>query len=798
MFQNRQSVGFAVFLLSFFVFLLTVCPSVFVGDSGELSAAALTLGIPHPPGYPVYCLSGRIFGCLPAGSPAFRLNIMSVFFAAAACFVLFFLCLYLLQQISVQQPSGMGNTSVNFISAFTALTFAFSPGFWSQALSAEVYTLNIFFIVLILYLLVMWYESGKQGVLYLLSFTYGLGSTHHPTMIFLLPLFVAFIAWEYIRLKTLTPKNIAAVSGLFISGLLFYAYIPVRAACHPQMNWGGVESFNDVISHIFRRQYGMPVSGPRTFTDLTGQIGFYFSYLVRQFPVLVWPLVLTGLSRIKGRAGLFLIFFFLMASAGIVLSINFPLNAEGRYTTAVFFIPSGLIVCIWLAAGLEYLLNRTKKWIKLPVIVLAMVLPVIQVALNFKSANACGNYVALDYGRNLVGNLPEHSVLFTAGDNEVFLLAYLQKIEKYRHDIEIYDDLGFVFPGIYERDYLKLSYDEAEKKRREIQRRTVNSGRMVFCTIGSSMYKQGGLYYLPYGVVFRVLNKMPDKKSDVDTPWNNIAVRTDTEQEDFYCRSIVANYHFFLGQKHAFEGEKNLALDEYKKAGTMAEDMPWIQNNLGIAYADMGEADMSVVSARMSSKESPREPVVHKNMASLYLDRRLYQEAVSEAEFALKLRPGWQEAKKIVVEACTDFAKQQMLNKNIGAAADALQKAVELDPTVINYANDMSADCIQKKQYEPAIYLCEKIIQWKPDFANAYNNLGIAFGQTGQTDKAVAAFKKSLALKPDDADICFNLGLLYRHKGDKAKAVHYWQQALKIDPVHRLGRQNLESLENEK
>ena len=82
--------GILIFFTNFFVYLKTLTPTVYVGDSGELIAAAASLGIPHPPGYPLFVYLGKLF-CLifPFGSIAFRLNLMSAFFAAAAALVYF-------------------------------------------------------------------------------------------------------------------------------------------------------------------------------------------------------------------------------------------------------------------------------------------------------------------------------------------------------------------------------------------------------------------------------------------------------------------------------------------------------------------------------------------------------------------------------------------------------------------------------------------------------------------------------------------------------------------------------------
>lgn len=86
----KKLLGLLVFLISFTVYLLTLCPTVYVGDSGELIAAAYTLGIPHPPGYPLFTILGKIFITLiPIGSIAYRVNLLSAFFASATVTMLY-------------------------------------------------------------------------------------------------------------------------------------------------------------------------------------------------------------------------------------------------------------------------------------------------------------------------------------------------------------------------------------------------------------------------------------------------------------------------------------------------------------------------------------------------------------------------------------------------------------------------------------------------------------------------------------------------------------------------------------
>src|SRR4030042_2997496 len=70
------------FILPFTFYLMTTCPSVYLGDSGELTAAAFSIGIPHTSGYPLYVLIGKLFCLIPLGTIGFRMNLMSCLFGA--------------------------------------------------------------------------------------------------------------------------------------------------------------------------------------------------------------------------------------------------------------------------------------------------------------------------------------------------------------------------------------------------------------------------------------------------------------------------------------------------------------------------------------------------------------------------------------------------------------------------------------------------------------------------------------------------------------------------------------------
>ena len=138
---------FPLAFLSFTVYLITTCPTIYLGDSGELTAAAFCLGIPHNSGYPLYCLLGKLFCLIPLGNIGFRMNLMSCFFAAATVGLV---CHFILKITS------------SILAAITgSLVLGFSPILWNQTICAEVYSLHAFFVALLIKLLWWWDERRE-------------------------------------------------------------------------------------------------------------------------------------------------------------------------------------------------------------------------------------------------------------------------------------------------------------------------------------------------------------------------------------------------------------------------------------------------------------------------------------------------------------------------------------------------------------------------------------------------------------------------------------------------------------
>ncbi|MBU1345224.1 MAG: DUF2723 domain-containing protein [Proteobacteria bacterium] len=88
--------GLLVLFVSFGVYLHTLTPTVGFHDSGDMITASWVLGLPHPTGYPLYTLLGKVFCIIiPIGNIAYRMNMESALFASLAVMMTYFITLKL-------------------------------------------------------------------------------------------------------------------------------------------------------------------------------------------------------------------------------------------------------------------------------------------------------------------------------------------------------------------------------------------------------------------------------------------------------------------------------------------------------------------------------------------------------------------------------------------------------------------------------------------------------------------------------------------------------------------------------
>src|SRR5213083_2042018 len=291
------------------LYILTLAPTTQFWDTSEYIAAAYTLGIPHPPGNPLFVLMAHVFGLLPlVAGYAQRINLFAAVTSAVSAGCWFLVAeRWLRSFVPALWPRRLVALAGAIVSA-TAFTV------WNQSVVNEkVYTLSLLSIALILWLIVRWDDqpAGEAHDHHLLLIIYllALTATNHmmgvlvgPVVIILLypPLkkqrpasdaerslewsqfLVVTSVWGLLLTLGLESWEPIAVAGVLFLGTLVYAisagnasfavaallvavvglsvytYLPIRAGFHPPINEGEPTTWRALWDVIFRVQYGKP------------------------------------------------------------------------------------------------------------------------------------------------------------------------------------------------------------------------------------------------------------------------------------------------------------------------------------------------------------------------------------------------------------------------------------------------------------------------------------------------------------------------------------------------------------
>ncbi|MCD6518319.1 MAG: DUF2723 domain-containing protein [Anaerolineae bacterium] len=391
-------------------------------DGGDLISAAMTWGVPHPSGYPTYCLLGRAFALLPLGNIAHRFNLFSASAATAAVVLIY---LAALQAIG-EQPSWQERASA-FVAA---LALVYSPVFWSQAIISEVYALNALFVASCLYLALQLKTGEHPPYLWgLLGLSIGLGMGSHLTILFLLP-GLLWLLWPQLQ----RSRSLALLVGLAL-GLGVFLYLPLAARRDPPINWGDAHTWKGfwwLVSGQAYRGYifGLP------WRYFPSRLASWAQLWGKQF---TWPglaLALWGLGswleEPKPRLALGSLFSTALYS---VYAITY--DTTDSY---IYLLPTYLISALWLAQGAKLLLLLLRKR-GLPLLsgLLLLVLPFYSLGANYASLNLHHDHLAQRWANQVLQQAPPHALLITGEDRHTFTLSYTRWVEKRRPDLLLVD-----------------------------------------------------------------------------------------------------------------------------------------------------------------------------------------------------------------------------------------------------------------------------------------------------------------------------------------------------------------------
>jgi tetratricopeptide (TPR) repeat protein len=381
-------------------------------DTGEMAVVLNSLGVAHPPGYPLYIVIGSVFTHLVPGSLCLRANYFSALAAAAAV-----AAMYLFLRRWCRPPAAI----------FGALLLAFYRPFWELASVSEMYALGVFWVIFTLDASLVRRNAPLAGLLF------GLGLGVRIDTVILAPA----IFYPFIRDR----RALLHAVGFAAVGATIFLYMPLRSAADPWIDWGDPETLPALFRSLSRKSYGGSL-------DLLSQ-----SYHAGQNLWSSWSLLGGSIGRYLGAAGAagFLVGFvrgfrdpkdvwitsfnaFVLSGPVFLFLANLPPNPHAAAILEAAFVLPVIFVCILAAVGLEWVftlrLGRTAA-------VACVALTLINGAAAAPEAVKRNAWALRDYSEAIFRSAPRSAYVVLREDVQLFSAWQAQLLERRRPDLTV-------------------------------------------------------------------------------------------------------------------------------------------------------------------------------------------------------------------------------------------------------------------------------------------------------------------------------------------------------------------------
>ncbi len=427
-------------ILSIFTFISSVYvafqfPVFSTGDGGELAVASYTLGIAHPPGYPLYLQAIKLFSYIPIGNIPERMILASVLFSVLSLALLYRIVLLMVKD--------------RMAALFSVLFLAFAYSYLGQSVVLKFYPLNLLIVASVLYLsLLIIYRGLDSRYVYAGAFLLGLSfANHHTGPFMLVPFYILVLTYGLKGFR----HSLLSIPFLIL-GFSAHLYLFIRSMKENVFVFTDkIKSLSDFVFLFFRRGYEASSLGAVKVGIAPGEGFIYalknlailleknFTWAWLVFLILGFGLLLRWKSYRVILLFITYIFMYGIFLANITLGKPQPTFKDWYVIGHQYYLPLFLIVAVFpgLVLGTLYHklreLNTQMLQYVLPFI--AIIFPVVPLMERVYQQNFSKNYVPYSHVKATLMGMPYTGLYFAQGDNVNFQIWYLRTTFGFRRDV---------------------------------------------------------------------------------------------------------------------------------------------------------------------------------------------------------------------------------------------------------------------------------------------------------------------------------------------------------------------------
>ncbi len=525
---KRDCAALGLLFISVLVLYAAATPrTVMLEDDGLLITAAVSAGVAHPPGYPLFTILGWLAAHIPLGSIAWRVHMVSGVMGAITCTCIAWL---ILRRVGSRPGAYIAGAILGV-----------SEHYWSQAIIADVYTTNTALLFLTVALVQESAAKNDTRLWIVAAVLYGLGLANHwPLLILGSPLLLAYII---VARKDIGFKLIWLPFLSIGVAMLFYGWMAWRSHQSPYINFlGPIQSLDELIAYVRRDFYAGLHSSPNA--DWSDK-WLYTQHFITKFLLEFTPIgaIIAGFGAVgyyhNWRLGAISEGLALIGSSlALIALLDIDYVSINIGTFRPYTLVAYCILALWMGSGIDLLLRKTGDHRRYLRSLMCMLFALIIAALgmwNSRTNYAPHNTFAAEQAQVLLDLVEKNAILVVSGDTNVFPVAYLHRVEGKRPDVRLLELKGLIL-----NDRLFDPLREKGKRSHVWQELLATSERPIYFL---AIHNLSGVGQTHLGFVKKVTNSQA----------NQINLGVSQRAKDFFRATLqmeVANNRWMAAKKN--------------------------------------------------------------------------------------------------------------------------------------------------------------------------------------------------------------------------------------------------------